>query len=97
ANADYLRYMQEQELDEVTRVGLIRRVDDTIYDLRKPQDGWETISGAKVSFTSGDVVVLEMPNSAPDKRFVIVKNLPMASKLDQAITAEVKLVGRQKF
>lgn len=97
ANADYLRYMQKQELDAVIQTGLIRRVDDSIYDLRRPQPGWEKFTDAKISFIDGQAAVLELPDRPADKRFVIIKNLPMVGKIEDTVTAWAKLVGMQRF
>jgi S1-C subfamily serine protease len=96
SNADWVRARQAEELDAAIRAGMIRRVGNTIYDVRKMPAGWESIARAKVLSISQKGAVLEVPDRPENSRLVVVANLPMIQDQNQTVSALVKLIGFEK-
>ncbi|HEY3855768.1 MAG TPA: serine protease [Verrucomicrobiae bacterium] len=96
STADWLRARDADELDAAVRAGLIRKIGKTIYDVRKSQPGWETITGARVIAISKAGAVLELPDRPENEKIIVVANLPMVQDQNQPVTALVKLIGFEK-
>ena len=96
SNAEWLRAQQSAELDAAISTGMIRRVGETIYDVRKMPPGWESISRAKVLSMFGGGAVLEVPDRPENSRIIVVANLPMIQDQNETVSAVVKLVGVEK-
>jgi S1-C subfamily serine protease len=83
----------EQALTQAIAAGFFRKVDDVIYDLRKPQTNWTRLSGAKVLQVGQEGALLELSSDQPTPAFVFLRHAPAGVSDHDTITVAAKLAG----
>jgi|GEM_PF-1303338 len=73
----YERFQQEELLKAISD-GLFRQIDDTVYDLRKPQPDWIHFNNVKVVKTLKSHAVINIaPDTSGTSSLIYVRNFPV--------------------
>jgi S1-C subfamily serine protease len=86
-----------QELVRAIAAGCFREIGGVVYDTRKPQADWVTVSKAKVIQVLDDGAILDITPDAESYLTVHVKNLAATIGDTDTISFSGKLVGNYSF